>query len=110
MIGPIRSVLGKPYPTLSRNLNLSKTLIPTLTRTASPARHRSTDYGVTWTALTATSSQNWNTVVLSSNGSMGLAGVQDGNLYISQDFSQTWTKINGTSAEWYDLACSTNCK
>jgi photosystem II stability/assembly factor-like uncharacterized protein len=72
----------------------------------------STDGGTNWDtcgALTCQMPSNWHAVALSADGSMMMAGESPGNMYISSDDGESWTRPTtiGSGGSW-SLASSSD--
>lgn len=51
---------------------------------------RSTDYGLTWSAIPSTGNLNYNCVAMSADGRIQAAAVSIGFIYMSYDYGVTW--------------------
>jgi len=71
--------------------------------------YRSTDSGVTWTAMAAAGTRNWRRVCISADGTKIAAGTYGEYVHLSSDSGATWTPATslGTGV-WYDIACSSD--
>lgn len=74
--------------------------------------YRSTDFGVTWTALTAAGSRLWYPIAMSADAQIIYAGDQgtahnDGKIYKSSDGGDTWSVLsNSIGNDWGKIVCS----
>lgn len=63
---------------------------------------RSTDFGATWTALSAAGQRFWQKIATSDNGQTILAAAQSGYAHVSTDGGVSWTELTNlpTATSW----------
>ena len=73
----------------------------------------SSDYGITWTAMTDAGSRYWSAVAISGDGKYQTAVSYDysGNIFTSSDYGLTWAANPGPgSRRWVNIAMSSDGK
>lgn len=58
--------------------------------------YESTDFGTSWTELTAAGKRNWSNIICNSTGTIVLAAAVGDRLYRSTDGGSSWTGLTGT--------------
>ena len=68
--------------------------------------YRSTDLSTFNTVSTPNSNQNWIYITISYSGQYGIASIQDGKIYYSNDNLVTWIESDAPAKSWRNLSMS----